>query len=67
MSIKGQDHSLTFAKDHSDSKLKLVFFSEIVRSFETKFYVKAYGRIGMKLYLKRVGSHDQNGHHAHIW
>ena len=25
MSIKGQDHSLTLVKDHSDLKLKLVF------------------------------------------
>ena len=41
MSIKGQGHCLTFAKGYSDSKLKLVFFSELVGSFETKFYVKA--------------------------
>ena len=33
------------------SKLKLGSF-EIVGSFETKFYVEAYGRIGMKIYSK---------------
>ena len=52
MSIKGQDHSMTIAKGHSDFKIKTCFSSEINGSFETKFYVKAYGRIGMKIYTK---------------
>ena len=52
MSIKGQSHSLTFAKGHPDFNILNLFFSEIVGSFETKFYVNAYGRIGMKMYTK---------------
>ena len=29
MSIQGQGHSLTLDKDHSDMKIKILFFSEI--------------------------------------
>ena len=49
MSVTGQNHSLTLVKGHSDFKMKL-FFSETVRSFETKMQMKAYGRKGMKIY-----------------
>ena len=49
MSIRGQGHSLTFAKGDSDFKIKNLFFSEIVGSFETKFHLNADARIGMKI------------------
>ena len=36
--------------------LKLnLFFSETVRSFETKFHMKTYGRMGMKIYTPELG------------
>ena len=66
MSIRDLGHSFTMAKNHSPFKVKL-FFSETVETFETKFHIKAYGITGIKTICKRSGSHDQDGHHAHIW
>ena len=65
MNIKGQGHSLSLAKDHSDFKIKTCF-SETIRSFETKVHMKAYGGMLMKIYTKEVG-HDHNLCLAHVW
>ena len=37
------------------SKIKVVFFSEAVGSFETKFHMKAYGRMGFKINKTELG------------
>ena len=69
MSIEGQGHCLTLAKGHSDFKIK-TFFTETVGSFETKFYMKAYRRMGKKFYAKKkktVESDVQDRQHVHIW
>ena len=55
MSIKGQVHSLTLDKGHSDFKVKTCFFAEIVERFGTKAHMKAYGRMGMKIYTNELG------------
>ena len=54
MSVRAQGHSLTFEQVTQTSKLKL-FNSETVGSFETKFHMKAFGRIGMKIYTCEFG------------
>ena len=54
MSIKGQGHSLTLVKGHSDFKVKTCF-AETVGRFGTKAHMKAYGRMGMKIYTNEVG------------
>ena len=33
----------------------LTLFSETVGSFETKFHMKAFGRMGMKIYTNELG------------
>ena len=43
MSIKCQSHYLTLAKGHSDFKIKICFFSEIVELFGTEFHMKDNG------------------------
>ena len=50
------------AKGHS-----YLFFSETVGSFDTKVYMKDYGRMGNVNLFIWVGSHDQDGRYAHIW
>ena len=51
MSVKGQGHSLTFAKGHSVCKPKsCFFFSKSVALFETKYRVKASGSSKTKKY-----------------
>ena len=55
MSIKGQGHSLTLDKGHSDFKCKTCLFAETVQRFETKAHMKAYGRMGMKIYTNEFG------------
>ena len=52
MSIKGQGHSLTLATGHSDF---ITFFSNTIGSFETKFGMKVYWRMGMKIYTNELG------------
>ena len=47
MSIKGQGHSLTLVKGHSDFKVNM-FSTEIVGQFGTKVDMKALVRMGMK-------------------
>ena len=54
MSIKGQGHSLTLVKGHSDLNVK-TFFSKTVGPFGTKGYMKAYGRMAMKIYTNEFG------------
>ena len=49
MSIKGQGHSLTLVKGHSDFKVKTCFFTETVGRFGTKAHMKANVRMGMKM------------------
>ena len=34
---------------------KILFFSEIVESFETKFHMRAYGCMGMKICTNKLG------------
>ena len=55
LSIKGQGHSLTLIKGHSDLKVKTCFFSKTVGSFESKIHMKAYGSIEMTIYTNEVG------------
>ena len=55
MSIKGQGHSLTLVKGHSDFKVKTRFLAETVGRFGTKIHMKAWGRIGMKIYTNDLG------------
>ena len=55
MSIKGQGHSLTLIKGHSDFKVKPCFSQKTVGSFGTKIHMKALGRIGMKIYTNELG------------
>ena len=43
MNIKGQCHPLILVKGHSDFKIIACFFSETVKTFETKFHMKDYG------------------------
>ena len=54
MSIKGQGHSLTLAKGHSDFKIK-PFFLKTFGAFETKFHMKTYGRKGSKICTNELG------------
>ena len=54
MSIKGQGHSFTLVKGHSDFKVKTCF-SKTVGRFGTKTHRKAWGRIGMKIYTNVLG------------
>ena len=54
MSIKGQGHSLTLIKGHSDFEVKTCFL-KTVESFGTKIHMKALGRIGMKIYINELG------------
>ena len=51
MSIKGQGHSMTLAKGHSDFKIKPCTHW----SFATKLHMKAYGITGMKIYTNYLG------------
>ena len=51
MSTKGQGHSLTLAKGHSDFN----FFSETEGWFETTVHMKISGRIGKKIYINELG------------
>ena len=55
MSIKGLGPFLTLDKGYSDFKVKTCFFAEIVERFETKAHMKAYGRMGMKIYTNELG------------
>ena len=55
LSIKGQGHSLTFIKGHSDFKVKTCFSQKTVGSFRTKLHTKAWGRIGMKILTNELG------------
>ena len=55
MSIKGQGHSLTLVKGHSDFKVKNLFFAETAGRFGTKIHMKASGRIGIKIYTNELG------------
>ena len=55
MGIKGQGHSQTLARDHSDFKTKTCFFSETAVSFLTKVYITAYGRMVMKTHTNENG------------
>ena len=55
MSIKGQAHSWTLVKGHSDFKVKTCFFSKTVGRFGSKLHMKAWGGIGMKIYTNELG------------
>ena len=59
MSIKGQGHSLTLVKGHSDFKVKTCFFSKTVGQFGIKVHMKALRGIGMKIYINEL-SHMTN-------
>ena len=61
MSIKGQSHSLTFAKGQSVFKLQNIVSQKIIEIFETKWKHKNENS------YKRAWSHYQDGLHAHIW
>ena len=46
---------LTLVKGHTDFKVYTCFFAETVGPFETKAHMKAYGRMGMKIYTNELG------------
>ena len=50
LSVRGQGHSLIFAKGHLVFKVKSCFSKKSVGLFETKYYVKGYGSTRMKIY-----------------
>ena len=52
--FKGQGHSLTLVKNHSDFKVK-TFFSQKVGRFGIKVHMKARGRMEMKIYINELG------------
>ena len=52
MSIKGQGHSLTLIKGHSDFNVKTCFSQKQWGDLEPKFIG---GRIGMKIYTNKFG------------
>ena len=54
MSIKGHGHSLTLVKDHSHFKVKTCFSRKQLGDFGTKVHMKAYGRMGMKIYINEL-------------
>ena len=54
MSTKGQCHNLTLAKGYSDFKSK-TFFLTYFRLIWTTVNMKAYGRIGKKVYINEAG------------
>ena len=54
MSVKYQGHSLTLAKGQAGFKIKNLFCSGNVGSFETEFKIKAYGRIGMQIHTNEL-------------
>ena len=66
MNIRGQGHSLTLVLGHSESIFLNFFFLETAWPIEAKFYVELRGMGGRK-FDQRSRSHDQDGHHAHIW
>ena len=51
---QGQGHSLTLVKGHSDFKVKICL-AETVGRFGTKAQMKAYGRMGMKIFTNELG------------
>ena len=55
MSIKGQSHSLILVKGHSDFKVKTCFSQKTVGQFGTKVHMKAWGGIGIKIYINELG------------
>ena len=55
MSIKGQGHSLTLVKGHSDFNVKICFSQKQLGNLERKIHMKAWGRKGMKIYTNELG------------
>ena len=55
MNIKGQGHSLTLVKGHSDSKFSNFFSLETARSIEAKFHVVPPWDGGTKVYSNGPG------------
>ena len=55
-------HSLTLVQGHSDSTFSNIFSLETARPTEVKLHVEP-NESEYKLFM----SHDQDGHHAHIW
>ena len=53
MSIRGQGHYLTLAKGHS--ACKIIFYFETVELLSTKFDLKVYGCMGMKIHTIELG------------
>ena len=55
MSIKGQGHSLTLVKGHSDFNVKTCFSQKQLGDLEPKFKWKLEGKKGMKIYTNEMG------------
>ena len=55
MSIKGQVHSSTLVKGHSDLNVKTFFLKDSWAIWNQNLYIKALGRIGMKIYTNELG------------
>ena len=55
VSIKGQGHSLTLVKGHSDFNVKPCFSQKQLGDFEQmNVHMKAWGRMGMKIYTNEL-------------
>ena len=67
MYINGQGHLLTFVQSHSDSTFSNFFFLEAAGPIEAKFHEEPQWDRENENLFKSSKSHDQNGHHAHIW
>ena len=55
MSIKGQGHSLTLIKGHSDFNGKTCFSQKQFGDLEPKFIMKTLGRIAINIYTNELG------------
>ena len=66
MNIKGQGLYLTLDKGHSDLKIKACFLRDYWVILNRISYESLWVNGNENLY-KWVGSHDQDGCHAHIW
>ena len=55
MNIKGQGHSLTLVKGHSDSTFTNFFSLETARPIKAKFHVEPSWDLGTKVYTNGPG------------
>ena len=66
MSIKGQGLSLNLAIDHSDF-IRITCFSQKLSGIWNLISCESYWENGNENLYKRVSSHGQDSHRAHVW